>query len=300
MYLKKMSSDKIAINIIGYAVLIIGAFLCIIPFWMILVGSFSNNNLVNQLGFSIWTRGFSMQAYRTVFVVPTQILNAYKTSTIVTVCGTLVLLFIQSMGAYVLSRRDYKYRNKFSFFFFFTTIFSGGLVPWYMLCNNYLKFSNLPIVAMVTPMLFNYFYIIIMRTFMSGIPDSLTESAKIDGANDFRIYAQIIIPLSKPVLATVGLFAALSYWNDWYNAMLFSNTSVWDNWQPLQYFLYTIINRMQGISNFAQAAGFAMGQMPTETFKLATTIIATGPILLVYPFVQKYFVKGIMIGAVKG
>jgi len=204
------------------------------------------------------------------------------------------------MGAYVLSRKDYKYRNKFSFFFFFTTIFSGGLVPWYMLCNNYLKFSNFPLVAMVTPMLFNYFYIIIIRTFMSSIPDSLTESAKIDGANDFRIYARIIIPLSKPVLATVGLFAALNYWNDWYNAMLFSNTSVWDTWQPLQYFLYTIINRMQGISNFAQAAGFSMGQMPTETFKLSATIIATGPILIAYPFVQRYFVKGIMLGAVKG
>lgn len=293
----KMSRDKITFNILGYTFLTILSFACILPLYLIIIGSFTDNAWVVNHGFSLWPAKISTEAYITAFKVPMQIINAYKTSTIVTIFGTLILLTITSMTGYVLARKDYKYRNIISFYFFFTTIFNGGLVPWYILCIQYLQFKRYPLLAMICPMLFNYFYVIIVRSFMSNIPDSISESAKIDGANDFTIFIRLILPLSKPVLATIGLFAALAYWNDWYNAMLFVNK---ETYYPLQYYLYTTLNNMNALANISASANIKIQNLPTETFKLAMTIITTGPIILVYPFVQKYFIKGMTVGAVKG
>ena len=293
----KMSRDKIAFNIISYILLTFFSILCILPFILIISGSLSDNYSVAHYGFSLWPRVFSLQAYRFSFREPMQILNAYETSIIVTVCGTFLALLVTSMTGYVLARRDYKYRNKFSFFFFFTTIFSGGLVPWYIMCIKYLHFSDHPLIAMILPPVFSYFYIIIVRSFLMSTPDSLAESAKIDGANDFHIYLHITLPLAKPVLATVGLFAALGYWNDWFNAMMFVNNT---RFYPLQYFLYNIINSQIALNNISASAVIKVENIPTDTFKLAVTIITTGPIVLLYPFLQKYFIKGMMVGAVKG
>lgn len=293
----KTSKDKVMLNVFGYIILAFFSVMCIFPFVLIISGSFSDNYSVAHYGFSVWPRAFSLQAYRFSFKEPMKILNAYETSIIVTICGTFLTLFIDSMAGYVLARRDYKYRNKFSFFFFFTTIFNGGLVPWYIMCIKYLHFSGHPLIAMILPGAFSYFYIIIIRSFIMSTPDSLAESAKIDGANDFAIYIRIILPLAKPVLATVGLFAALTYWNDWFNAMMFVNK---DRFFPLQYFLYTIINSQVALNNISAAANISTGNIPTDTFKLAVTIITTGPIVLLYPFLQKYFIKGMLVGAVKG
>jgi putative aldouronate transport system permease protein len=293
----KKSADSVVFNTLGYIILIFLALLCVLPFLLIISGSFTDNYTAAHFGFAFWPSKFSLEAYNKAFQIPGQIYNAYKTTIIVTTCGTVILLILSSMTGYVLSRKDYKYRNVISFYFFFTTIFSGGLVPWYILCNEYLKFADHPLVAMVVPGLFSYFYIIIMRSFISGIPDSISESAKIDGANDFDIFIRFILPLSKPVLATVGLFAALGYWNDWYNAMLFVKN---DKYYPLQYFLYMIINRMNTLNNLSKSLNIKQEDVPTETFKLAITVISTGPIILLYPFLQKYFIRGMMIGAVKG
>lgn len=294
----KLSKGTIWFNVIGYIVLILMALLCVLPLWLIVAGSFSDNTDILVNGYSFIPRVFSLEAYKMVFEYPAEMMNAYKVTIIVTVLGTLGTLLICSSAGYVLSRRDFHYRNKVSFYFFFTTIFSAGLVPSYILCTKYLHFKDSPYIAMIFSGMFSYFYVIIFRSFMSEIPESLGESAKIDGANDLVIFWRVILPLSKPVLATIGLFSALNYWNSWYTAMLYCTDKAY---YPLQYYLYTVINSANALKNInANISPEFMVNVPSETYKLAMTVVTTGPILLVYPFVQKYFVKGMTVGAVKG
>ena len=293
----KTSLDKIEFNIIGDLLVVLLIISSILPLLLVVVGSFSDNASVVKYGFSIWPREFSLEAYHTAFKAPALMINAYRTSIIITVTGTIILLLMSSMTGYVLSRKDYRYRNVISFYFFFTTIFGGGLVPWYILCVRFLHFKEHSLMAMILPGLFSYFYIIIMRSFMTSIPDSISESAKIDGANDFMIFIRLILPLSKPILATIGLFGALGYWNDWFNAMLFVNNR---DYFPLQYFLYTTLNTMNALNEISAKSGIMLKDMPTSTFKLAMTVVTIGPIILLYPFLQKYFISGITVGAVKG
>jgi putative aldouronate transport system permease protein len=252
--------------------------------------------MIMRYGFGLLPKGFSLESYETVFRNPRDILRAYGVTILLTFSGSLLSLFLVSMSAYVLLRRHFRSRNFFALFFYFTTLFSGGLVPWYILMLRYLGMKN-NFLAMLLPPLFSVFDLIIMRTFMKGIPESLSESAKLDGANEFIIYTRIYIPLSLPALATIGLFVALRYWNDWYNAMLFITN---ERMYPLQFYLYKILNSLQTIRMAAERAGIPMPEMPSQTFKLAMTVVATGPILFLYPFVQKYFIRGITIGAVKG
>jgi putative aldouronate transport system permease protein len=244
-------------------------------------------------GYAIWPREPTLDAYRMIFMFPRDVLRAYTVSFTITIVGTLFGLTIMTMAGYALQRRDLKYRNIFAFFFYFTTLFSGGLVPWYMQITRLGMRES--IWALIIPMMCSSFYILLIRNFMAGIPDSLTESAKIDGAGDFHILLSIIIPLSKPILATVGLFLALAYWNDWFHASLFVKDTA--NW-PLQYRLYFVLSNQIAMSQGAQY--MMSGTPPTESIKLANAVIATGPIILLYPFLQKYFVQGITIGAVKG
>ncbi|WP_256257693.1 MULTISPECIES: carbohydrate ABC transporter permease [unclassified Paenibacillus] len=248
-------------------------------------------------GYRLFPEMFSWEAYQFIFNNPKKIVSAYKITILVTVIGTLVGLFISAMTAYVLQRKDFTHRNVFAFYFFFTTLFSGGLVPWYILNVKYLGLKD-SLLALILPALLNVFYIIILRSFISStIPDAISESAKIDGAGDFRIFLSIILPLIKPALATIGLFIALNYWNDWYHAMLFVNK---ENLFPLQYFLYKILSSIAFANSTISAQSSIVVDTPKESFKLAMTVIATGPIVLLYPFVQKYFIQGITIGAVKG
>jgi putative aldouronate transport system permease protein len=288
--------DRIAFNILAYILITLLALFCVVPFIMVLSGSFSTERLIMRYGFGLLPKGFSLESYKTVFRNPRDILRAYGVTILLTFSGSFLSLFLVSMSAYVLLRKDLRSRNFFALFFYFTTLFSGGLVPWYILMLRYLGMKN-NFLAMLLPPLFSVFDLIIMRTFMKGIPESLCESAKLDGANEFIIYTRIYIPLSLPALATVGLFVALRYWNDWYNAMLFITN---ERMYPLQFYLYKILNSLQTIRMAAERAGVPVPEMPTQTFKLAMTVVATGPILFLYPFVQKYFIKGITIGAVKG
>ena len=193
-----------------------------------------------------------------------------------------------------ISRGELRYRNVISFIIYFTTLFSGGLVPWYMVITK-LGMKN-SIWALVIPSCCSSFYILLIRNFMKTIPDSLMESAKLDGAGELLILIRIVIPLSTPILATVGLFLALAYWNDWYLASLYITDA--DMW-PLQYRLYNILNAASKIAQ-AGVENFTSKILPTETQKLANAVVATGPIIFLYPFLQKYFVQGISIGAVKG
>ncbi|KGE20901.1 sugar ABC transporter permease [Paenibacillus wynnii] len=294
---KRGNTDRLVLSIIGYFTLTVLAVFCIIPFILVVSSSLSEESTIIEKGFQLIPSNFSMEAYSLLFKFPADMLRAYSVTISVTLIGTVVGLFLTSMTAYVLSRRDFKWRGRFSFFFFFTTLFSGGLVPWYLMIINYLHLKD-TLLVLILPMLMNVFYIIVMKSFMSSIPDAITESAKIDGAGDFRIFMQLIVPLSKPALATIGLFIALAYWNDWYNALLFISKS---ELMPLQYYLYKMLGNMDGMRKAMMASGAVVTtNIPTESLKMAMTVVATGPILLAYPFIQKYFVQGLTIGAVKG
>lgn len=294
----KIKDDKatIVFNVIGYMLLTVISLICLIPFWLIVVGSFTDELEIISEGFKLFPNTISFEAYRSVFASPEQIYRAYAVTIGVTVVGSVLGLFLTSMAGYVLSRNDFLYRNKLSFFIYFTTLFSGGLIPWYIMMTKYLDLKD-SYWALILPPLISAWNIILMRTFMKSIPDSITESAKIDGAGDFLIYRKIILPLSTPGLATIGLFLALGYWNDWFNANLFITS---DTKYPLQFLLYKILSSAAVLRTQTGAYVAANVVPPTETLKMAVAVVATGPIILLYPFVQRYFVKGLTVGAVKG
>ncbi|SFE17892.1 putative aldouronate transport system permease protein [Paenibacillus catalpae] len=293
----KRQADIVLLQVIGYIFISLLAVICFIPFLLVVSSSLSQESSIVEKGYQLIPAVWSTEAYSMLFKYPEQMLRAYGVTIMVTAIGTLVGLFVTAMTAYVLQRKDFRWRNQFAFFFFFTTLFSGGLVPWYMLIVTYLDLKD-KLLVLILPMLLNVFYIIVMKTFMSSIPEAITESAKIDGAGDFRIFVQLILPLSKPVLATIGLFIALAYWNDWYNALLFVSD---EKLMPLQYYLYKMLGNMDGMRKAMVASGAVVTtNIPTESLKMAMTIVATGPILLAYPFIQRYFVQGLTLGAVKG
>lgn len=293
----RLSADKAVFNTLGYIIVFIFGMLCLIPFYLIIVSSFESESMILREGYNMYIRDFSLEAYKLCFKSPERILWAYRNTVIVTLVGTACNVLISTMTGYVLQRRDFPWRNKISFFFFFTTLFNGGLVPTYILCVRYLGFKN-NYRALLLPLMFSVWNMIIAKTFIRGIPYEIVESAKIDGAGDFSIYIKLIIPLSKPLIATLGLFSALAYWNDWFSSMLYISK---ENKVSLQYFLQQMINSIQALKDIASKGGsISNTTLPQETMKMAMTVITTGPIIFAYPFVQRFFIKGLTIGAVKG
>jgi ABC-type sugar transport system, permease component len=263
---------------------------------MMVSGSFTSEHAIRFSGYGLLPKEFTLEAYKLIFKNPLTILHAYGVSIFITVVGSTLGLLLTTMTSYVISRKDFKYRNKFSFFFYFTTLFNGGMVCTYIFYIQYLHLKD-NMLALILPGIFNVFYLLIMRSFVSAIPFALIEAAKIDGAGEFRIFFGIILPLLKSGLATIGLFLALGYWNDWYNAMLYINS---ESKYPLQYMLYNMLQQTQALAKIASQAGISVQNLPSNSLKMAMAVVAIGPIILVYPFVQKYFVKGITVGSVKG
>ena len=297
----KAGKDVVALNVIAYTFTGLMALICLVPFLVIVSGSFSSEAAITQNGFSLLPQDFSLEAYKTVFKEPMVVLKAYAVTIGLTLVGTALGLLLQTMTAYVLSRKDFEWRNGFSFFFYFTTLFSGGLVPTFVLYTQTLKLRD-SYLALLLPLLFSVYNLLIMKSYISAIPESLIDAAKIDGCGEVRTLFQVVMPLIQPALATVGLFIALAYWNDWYNAMLYIKS---EERYPLQYFLYQQVNNIETykklISNNAVSSAVVSAvSLPTQTLKMALTIVVTGPIILAFPMVQKYFVQGITIGAVKG
>ena len=293
---KNGHGDTICFKAIGYPLICLFALVCIIPFFLIIASSFTSESYIIKNGYVLWPKEFSTSAYELIFKNPAKILRAYGVTAFVTIIGTALSVFVNAMTGYVLQRKDFRWRNIFSFYYFFTTLFSGGLVPWYILCVKTLHLKN-TIWALIIPTIVSVWNIILVKGFMGGIPGEITESAKIDGAGDFRIFVKLILPLSKPVVATIGLFTALAYWNDWYMCMLFiDKKELFD----LQYLLYQLMGSIKALREIASQSTISVSSMPIESTKMALTIVATGPIILVYPFVQKYFVKGLTLGSVKG
>ena len=280
------------------AILLIFAILCVLPFWLVLSGSLTSEAEIMSSGYGLFPKKVDFTAYKILMNNMDRILNGYKISLIVTVVGTTLSVLVVSLAAWPISQKRVKYHNVLNFFVLFTMLFSGGMVPWFIVCRNMLHLTD-TIWALILPYVANAWYIFLVRNYYKGIPDELVEAAKIDGAGEYRIFYQIIFPLSKPVLATIALFACLAYWNDWWlGIMLVDKVEM----QPLQLLLRTITSNIQFLSSAGNvnAIAQASGAIPSEAIKMATCIITIGPIILVYPFVQKYFVKGIMVGAVKG
>ena len=296
MKIKKAKSTVI-FNVITYTLLTLGSIICVLPFLIILSGSFTDNYTILTKGYSLFPRDFTLDAYGVIFKAPKDIFQAYKITIYYTVVGTALGLLVVTLTAYVISRKEFKYRNKVSLLIYFASIFGGGMIPWYLMYANVLNLKGSTF-AIWFPALMSPFLVILMRTFITGaVPDAITESAKIDGAGHVTIFFKIVMPAIGPGLATVGLFLALGYWNDWYRSSMFSTSQ--ETWE-LQFYLYDLLNSTVALKSMSQNTSIATADLPTQAVKLAMAVVATGPVLLLYPFVQRYFVSGITVGAVKG
>jgi putative aldouronate transport system permease protein len=275
------------------------ALACVFPFLFVMIISFTDEQTLARDGYSMFPKKWSVEAYSYLFKAGDQLLRSYGVTIFVTVIGTALSLIFISLFAYAISRRGFKYRNFFAFFAFFTMLFNGGLVPSYIVTTKLLGLQN-SIWALILPLTVNAFYIMIMRTFFSTmIPDAIIESGKIDGAGEFGIFLRLVIPLALPGLATIALFSTLGYWNDWFNALLYIEDP---SLVPLQSMLMRIENSMQFILQNTNNPSLGMGvlqSMPQDTSRMAMVVLATGPIVLAYPFFQRFFIQGLTVGAVK-
>ena len=281
-------------------VMILCTIACVLPLIIVFSASITNEKTVTMYGYSLIPRDFSLESYKYIFKNIMVVLRAYGVTMLVTVTGSTLSLIIISLYAYPISRKDFKYRSVFTFIVFLTMLFNGGLVPWYMVYVNVLHIDN-TIMALILPYLMTPLYVLIMRTFfMTTIPEGIIEAARIDGAGEFQTFVRIVLPLAKPVLATIGLFNVLTYWNDWYAPLLFINNEKLFN---LQYLMYRVDKAILYLSNNAGSINNAtqiMANLPSQTARMAMAVIAIGPIILAYPFFQKYFVEGLSIGSIKG
>jgi putative aldouronate transport system permease protein len=271
------------------------AAVCLIPFWVVIAASFSSERALVESGYSLVPRGFNTLAYRYLLVDSAQVLRSYGVSVTVTLVGTALGLFVMALLAYAISRRTFKLRRALAFYVFFTMLFSGGLVPSYILITQYLRLRDTLWVLFV-PHLVIPGWVLILRTYFLDLPEELLEAARIDGCGEWRMFFQIVVPLSTPGLATIGLFAMLMFWNDWFTPLLYIEDQ---RFYPIQYLLYTIVNNMDFLDRLSQQAGIRV-EPPRIPARMAMVVLAIGPILLAYPFVQRYFIQGIRVGSLKG
>lgn len=265
----------------------------LIPLIMILSGSFTEEATLVNTGYQLIPPKFSVEAYRWLWNDPSMLLNAYGVTLFVTLFGTCLSLVITAMLAYTLSRKNFKLRGIFTFFVFFTLLFNGGLVPYYINMSRVLGLKN-SLGSLILPYLVMPFNVLLLRTYFSTLPKELFDAARIDGAGEFRIFFQIAVPLSTPALATIGLFSMLQYWNDMYQALLFIENQYL---YPLQFTLYKLLVNTQMLNDLAVQSG---QPVPHLSVTMAMAVIAIGPVIVAFLFVQKYFVRGITLGSIKG
>jgi putative aldouronate transport system permease protein len=281
-------------QLILHFVLLLLTVLFLVPLWVVISASFTDELTLTKVGYGLWPAQFSMAGYNFILQNPSQIVNAYGVTTLVTVIGTLISLFVNSLTAYVLARTDFTWRRPFSFFIFFTMLFNGGLVPSYILITQYLKLRD-TLLVLILPMLVAPWYIFLLRTYFSTLAKEFIESARLDGANEWQIYSRIVMPLSTPALATIALFTILGYWNDWWLALLYINDAAL---YPLQYLLYAILRNAEFLTtNTSSSAMLGSVQVPLQTVRMAMAVIAIVP---VFVSLQRYFVRGLTIGGIKG
>ena len=289
------TSDRI-IRGFGYIFVTFYAICCIIPFVIIVSTSFTNEVTIRAEGVQFLPKDVTLEAYKMV-ARGGGIWWSYLLTIVLTVVGTFLGLSIISMTGYALQRRDFPFRNAISFYIYFTSLFSAGLAPYYLLMTQTYHLQD-SYFAVLLPLLMSSWLIILMKNFVKAIPHEITESGKIDGAGDMKIFVSLILPMLKPALATIGLFLALGYWNEWYQSSLFLSSRV--SVKPLQYTLYEVVIKVDALKNSVAGQFVDLSEIPQESVKMANAVLATGPIVMLYPFVQKYFISGITVGAVKG
>lgn len=285
----------------GYVILMLYSLLALFPLVLLFVASFSSEKSIVQNGYTLIPDSWSLEAYKYLFTARSQILHAYGVTILVTAVGTTLGLFFTILLAYVLSRKDMPGRNALNFFVFFAMIFNGGLVPTYLMWTEVFHIKNTLWAQILPGLLVNGFYVFVARTYISrSIPSELIEAGKIDGASESRIFFRIIMPLCKPIMVTVGLFIGIEYWNNWTNGLYYISDS---KYYTVQNVLTTMMNNLQFLSqnsNVAARFSGAAARAPSTTVRMAIAVVGLLPILIIYPFVQRHFTKGIVLGAVKG
>ncbi len=273
--------------------------LCVLPMWIALMASFTNELELIRSGYGLWVRSFDLTAYKLIFTGTGSVYRAYGVTVLTTIAGVVLTVFLTSSFAYPLSVKSLKYRNRLSFFCYITMVFNGGLVPTYILTTRFLHLQD-TLWVLIIPAALNGFNVFLMKNYFATLPEALAESAKIDGASEIYIYFKIILPLSMPILATIALFAAIGYWNEWFRVLLFINDK---ELFTLQFLIMRLQQQAEFLnSSLSASARAALGgqTIPTIGIRVATAMVSIGPIILLYPFLQKYFIKGLTIGAVKG
>lgn len=293
-----MRRTRIEQVVIHFIFWLIVAF-CLVPFLLLILASFTDEDAIIREGYSFFPSEWSLDSYLFIFQKSGQILNSYGISVVVTILGTLASLVLMTLLAYPLSKKDLPLRNFFSFIVFFTMLFNGGLVPTYLIYSNVFHITNTLLALIVPGLLVSAFYVILLRTFFTvSVPEAVLESAHMDGAGEFRIFVQMALPLSLPVLATVGLFQVINYWNDWFNGLIYISDS---RLYSIQVLLNTILLNVQYLlDNVDYSSRVDGSSIPTQGVRLAIAVIGALPIVLTYPFFQRFFVKGLTVGAVKG
>lgn len=282
---------------IRHLILLIIVLSCALPILLVVSISLTDIDTIYEFGYSFIPQKISTTAYQYIFEDLTQILRSYGISMVVTFVGGAVSLILTAMIAYTLSRKDYKYHKVLNFFVFFTMLFNGGLVPFYIVVTRVLHLKN-SIIGLILPYLILAWFVLLLRSFFINIPNEIIESARVDGCNEFKIFSSIILPMSKPALATIGLMIILRYWNDWWLSLLFIDEP---KLMPLQYLLQRIMNNIQELADRPLSVGtIEVVEFPSESARMAMAVIAAGPMLFIFPFFQKYFVKGLAVGSVKG
>jgi len=299
---RRINSVSIPVEIIINIIMFLFCAFCIIPFIFVIIISFSSEESIRQIGYSFHPNQWSVDAYNYVFQMGSQLWRSYFNSFFITVVGTVCSVTMCVLYSYALFRKDFKYRNFFMFISFFTMLFGGGLAPTYAVCKQLLHLSD-NYAALIVPLLFSPFNIVIMRTFFqSSVPTELIESAAIDGSGEYHTLFHIVVPIAKPGIATIALFNALAYWNDWFNAMIYVRNA--DQYIPLQYLLMKI----QRDAQFLAANSASMGaeavkaavQLPTQSLRMVLVVFIVVPITFAYPFFQRYIISGLTVGSIKG
>jgi len=273
----------------------------IVPLILVITSSISRDSFIEMYGYSLFPREISFAAYESIFKVPKRIIDAYYITAFTSIVGTFMSVITMGLMAYSLSRRDFAYRGILTKLIFFTMLFSGGLIPSYIINTQFLRLNDTVWIYLL-PGMVSAWFIIIMRTFFQQLPIELVESAKIDGAGEYRIFFTIILPLSKPLIATISLFCLLARWNEWMTTLIYVTN---ERLFTLQYILQRILREAEFARGFLMNVPGAFEkldfrELPSHSMRYAMTLLAAGPMLIIFPFFQKYFTKGITIGAVKG
>lgn len=281
---------------LNYVLLGAFALFCLFPFWLMVVASFTDDKVLRMDGYLPWAREWSLDAYRWVFAGE-GVRVGYRVTVFVTIVGTFFSLAIMSGLAYVMSLKSFKGRNALAFYVFFTMIFIPGIIPWFITVRMLGLYDN--VASLIVPSLVQAFWVFVLRNFFASLPEEIVESARIDGASDAVILTRIILPLSLPVMATVALFIAVMYWNDYFLGVMLLDFAPF---RPLSVLILRMMKSLQSLQEAMKQPGVmvSLNAIPSYSVRMATAAVTIGPIILVYPFVQRYFIRGLTIGAVKG